>query len=413
MKRIVAVGALVLAAGCQALAPSAPAAVDWSRHDIGLDGAGIAAVVPGGDGLLAVGGLGVDGGSGIWTSADGLGWRAVDPVRPGRTLTDLVAGGPGFVALSASPPGVWTSVDGLTWSEAPRDPDFAESQPGALAAADGVLVAVGFGQPLVSDDGITWRKVLLPGAGGTLLDVTAGGPGFVAVGSRSLEAMRSNAIVWTSTDGASWTQVPDHPDFERAAMHGVAAAEGRVVAVGYANDEDRGIFAAPAAWTSTDGLAWRRAEVIDDVVPVRAPPFSGAIEGAIMGPTVRTSTGWVSTGVAITGGAPDGVFLDLPIWTSIDGARWVRTPHQRQFELGIDTGAAFAGRAVIEFGDHVLILGNSAGPQGSVWISPAREGGIVPPPRPTAGPSGTAAPIFATPAPVEPAPPQPSAAPQP
>jgi hypothetical protein len=411
MKRILAVSALVVAAGCQALAPSAPATMEWSRHAVGLDGAGIAAVVPGGDGLLAVGGPGGDGGSGIWTSTDGLGWRSVDPVRPGRALADIVAGGPGFVALSGSPMGVWTSPDGLTWTESPPDPDFADSQLSALAAADGVLVAVGFGQPLVSADGITWRKVQLPGAGGTLFDVTAGGPGFVAVGSRSLGAMRANAIVFTSTDGASWTQVPDHPDFQHAELHGVAATDGRVIAVGYANDEERGIFAAPAAWTSTDGLAWRRAEVIDELVPVRTPPFSGALEGAIMGPTSLTSKGWVSTGAAFTAGPPDGVLLDLPIWTSADGSRWVRAPHQPQFELGIDSGLAFAGRAVIEFGGQVLILGTAAGPQASVWTSPPRAGGIVPPPRPTAGPSGSAAPIDATPAP--PAPPAPSAPPPP
>jgi hypothetical protein len=403
MNRIMAIVALVVVVGCQAIAPSVPAAFDWSRHDLGLEG-GITAAVPGGDGLLGVGGPGADRGSGIWTSADGLVWRVVDPVRAGRSLTDIVAGGSGFVALSSSPAGVWLSPDGITWTEAPLDPDFADSQPGQLAAAGGVMVAVGFGQPLVSDDGITWQKVQLPGAGGTLYDVTAGGPGFLAVGSRSLVAMRANAIVWTSTDGASWTQVPDHPDFQGAEMHGVAATEGRVVAVGYANDEARGIFAAPAAWTSTDGLAWRRAEVIDDVVPVRTPPFSGAIEGAIMGPTIRTSNGWISTGSAITGGAPGGVFLDLPIWTSVDGTRWVRTPHHRQFELGIDTGLAFGGRAVIEFGDRVLILGIAAGPKATVWVSPPRDGGIVPPSRPSPGPSVSNDSIVATPAPPEPAP---------
>jgi hypothetical protein len=127
-----------------------------------------------------------------------------------------------------------------------------------------------------------------------------------------------------------------------------------------------------------------------------------------MGPTIRTSKGWVSTGSAMTGGAPDGVSLDLPIWTSVDGSRWVRTPHQPRFELGIDTSLAFAGRAVIEMGDRVLILGNAAGPQASVWVSPPREGGIVPPPRPTAGPSGSADSIDATPVPVEPAPPEPA-----
>ena len=149
--------------------------------------------------------------------------------------------------LFRSPAGVWTSIDGTSWTEAPADADLVDGQLVSIAASNGVLVAVGFGTPLVSNDGLTWRKVVLPGAGGTQYAVTAGGPGFVAVGSRSLGAMRANAIVWTSTDGSAWTQVPDHPDFALAEMHGVAAADGRIVAVGYANDEERNLFAGPAA----------------------------------------------------------------------------------------------------------------------------------------------------------------------
>ena len=84
-------------------APTPLAPLEWSRHDLAMDGPAIRAVVPGGPGFVGVTAAAAPegGGSGIWTSPDGVTWTAVDLPRADRNPVDITAGGPGFVAISA------------------------------------------------------------------------------------------------------------------------------------------------------------------------------------------------------------------------------------------------------------------------------------------------------------------------
>jgi hypothetical protein len=69
-----------------------------------------------------------------------------------------------------------------------------------------------------------------------MMDVTAGGPGLVAVGHDQVPGGDANAAVWTSTDGIAWSRVPhDEAVFgggDGNAMLGVTAGGPGLVAVG-------------------------------------------------------------------------------------------------------------------------------------------------------------------------------------
>lgn len=147
-------------------------------------------VTVGGPGLVAVGATGGWFGVGdaaVWTSVDGITWTRVthdENVFGGansQTMWDVTVGGPGLVAVGHDGHGilddvsdvdaaVWTSVDGVTWLRVPHDEEV-------------------FGR--------AWME-----------SVTVGGPGLVAVGGTDGYFTDGDAVVWTSTDGITWSRVP-------------------------------------------------------------------------------------------------------------------------------------------------------------------------------------------------------------
>jgi hypothetical protein len=186
-------------------------------------------MVAGGPGFVAVGEIESE--AVVWTSPDGFAWsrvphdEAVFGLRlgDGNAMTGVTAGGPGLVAVgsdglnSDNPTGraravVWTSIDGLTWSRLPHD--------------EAVLGGEG-------DQG--------------MFDVTAGGPGLVAVGEND-----HGAPVWTSTDGITWSQVPnDESVFSgEEFIYDVTVGGPGLVAVGY------NPYGTLVMWTSRDGITW-------------------------------------------------------------------------------------------------------------------------------------------------------------
>ena len=145
----------------------------------------------------------------VWTSADGVTWSRVphDESVFGEgvvaVMSDVTVGGPGLVAVGVDTAGsggsgVWTSVDGLTWSRIPRDEETIRGLQSVTAGGPG-LVAVGNGV-WVSANGTVWSRV--PDDNGTFGDpemtsVTVGRPGFVAVGI-DFSGDDPGAAVWVS-----------------------------------------------------------------------------------------------------------------------------------------------------------------------------------------------------------------------
>ncbi|MGI9646955.1 MAG: hypothetical protein ACR2OI_00385 [Acidimicrobiia bacterium] len=269
-------------------------------------------------------------------------------------MNGVTAGGPGLVAVGATGPeaAVWTSVDGLAWSRVPHneavlggdsDPICGGAAMMSVAAGGPGLVAVGFDRSLytgnsdaavwTSADGITWSRVAHDETtfggesdsacyGPSMSSVTAGGPGLVAVGWDG-----QSAAVWTSPDGIAWSRVPhDESIFGgavgAATMNGVTLGGPGLVAVG-----SDGLDA--AVWTSVDGITWSR-------VPHDEAMFGYV--GVYAYDDDRTQTRAMSS---VTGGGPGLVAVGsvggddwlgglMAVWTSVDGITWSRVPHDER-----------------------------------------------------------------------------------
>ena len=160
-------------------------------------------------------------------------------------MRGVISGGPGAIAWGWAyglPPTIWTTTDGRAWDpatvEMPTEPD--------------------------------------PENPGTISGITAGGPGYVAVGWYDMVGEGRRGLVWTSVDGRTWDLVPHDAAFDHAIIDDVVAWRGELLAYGEeeaGSDEGAG---RPLLWTSGDGLAWQREALstpdgfrASDVVPSR------------------------------------------------------------------------------------------------------------------------------------------------
>jgi hypothetical protein len=205
----------------------------------------------------------------LWTSRDGRAWT---PGRPtprafaDAVVTDVVAGGPGLVAVGArldpgetdEPVGglVWTSRDGAIWTRVGDGRTFelnegnlnsvAVGGPGLIAAGADIDGAVLW----TTRDGMSWERVprdraVFAGAG--ISAITASPDGLLALGGRMPDHVAER---WTSRDARTWTRQRANGPFDvRNSVSDVTLVGERFVAVG--RDEAGG-----AIWASDDGRSW-------------------------------------------------------------------------------------------------------------------------------------------------------------
>lgn len=319
------------------IAPNAPSAVSWTRVASQAafvptgEYAFMNAVTVGGPGLVAVGAdcpgkcqnrLGwennADLDAAVWTSADGENWDRIamsEDVAGGpgdQVLLDIVAGGPGLVALGYDDPKL----------EARLTPEeFNAARP--LASTF-----------WVSTDGTEWERLIdaeavYSGTGDVAVSaITSGGPGLVAVGHDG-----THAAVWISSDGIEWVRVPhDESVFGgpyEVGMSDVTARDGTIIAVGTDRNGTTGEtnFENPAdtrweraaVWRSLDGLKWERIDKDnsafggenvsrdDPTDPTGGPSTANVVQG-------------VPGGFAATGYGQ----FERALWVSSDGHTWTR-----------------------------------------------------------------------------------------
>lgn len=288
----------------------APAAVSWEAASVpdAEMASSITAIVPGGDGLVAIG---FDGafGSLLWTSTDGRTWTDVTPQSfASAGIAGVVEWQGGLIGVGrgntldvdAQRAAVYRSDDGLTWRQVPGGEEMLGQLIDVVATDDGLFAVGGVpGEDAAgiwrSTDGETWERT-----GGTfehafMWSIAEGGPGLVAVGWR--RNPEPDLAVWTSTDGAAWTLAPDPESFEGYEATDVIGLDGTLVMVGSPVAGGQGRI-----WVSEDGLAWELAEV-------------AGMDGEAFARTVnRTPAGLVATGSA---GDQRGA-----AWLSTDGRSW-------------------------------------------------------------------------------------------
>jgi hypothetical protein len=225
----------------------------------------------------------------IWSSTDAATWErvAIGDDRLGgpgtQAIVDVATDESELVAVGYENFGgdangvVWTSVDGVNWERA-TDAGTAFSGPGDQVPSTIVHLANGSwvagGREDIADhsdaaawssaDGRTWHRVASPDFGGARDDaiyaMTASPEGAIAVGASRLEES-TDAVVWTTSTGTSWSRVP----FNRTIFGGpfdqrmddVVRSAGSFYAVGA---DERNDVSTPAVWVSVEGRHWRRVE---------------------------------------------------------------------------------------------------------------------------------------------------------
>jgi hypothetical protein len=186
-----------------------------------------------------------------------------------------------------------------------------------------------------SDDGRAWQAV--GSAPSNIMDVAAGGPGIVAVGSDSTPP--GHAVIWLSADGSTWTRAPgDEALFPRGIVMSIARRSGTLVAIGtdYMQPRSQGVVS--FVWTSTDGEHWTlHSNALAGGSPqtITASDTEFLIGGATFKPTTGPSSTTTMTtpprtaATEPTPGCQNVASVDTTLgtaqpttWTSTDGVTW-------------------------------------------------------------------------------------------
>jgi hypothetical protein len=141
-------------------------------------------------------------------------------------------------------------------------------------------------------------------------------------------------VLWTSTDGQTWTRDPLSGDFATASVYTIDGDSSGFVATGTLED---GVT--QAIWLSTDGSSWRRVAV----PTVTTGTF--VLDGA-----TAFASGYVVAGAVLGDEGCGGPALLTPsLWWSTSGTSWSRV------KLPGATPAPDATMAVTRISDHALM----------------------------------------------------------
>ena len=229
---------------------------------------------------------------------------------------------------------------------------------GRLVRLTAIIVVIGAacnGVPDPSGEPATWARVEPASGEGVTYDVTAGGPGFVAVGIGGSSDL--DAAVWTSPDGLSWTPVPDEDAVFGGEgdqwMFSVTAGGPGLVAVGAERTTDFD----GAVWTSPDGLSWTRV------------PHDETVFGGDYGQEIVDETSGGPGLVAVGSDGPSSAARPA-VWTSPDGLTWSRAPRD---QIASDADERSLMSAVTRGGPGLVAVGQIGefpSTSAAVWTSP-------------------------------------------
>jgi hypothetical protein len=321
--------------------PDAPGA--WQRIELpcAAENCHVGLVAASDKGLVATGWTSTASGEEFvgWSSHDGVSWQ---PIEGDGASWGLAAAGPGFVAVGGG--SVWTSPDGVFWDRVQSNPDPRDWFQDVTAGGPGIVAVGRPNKAWYSSDGLTWQAAkvppvparVYPGDDGKtpqvyMTSVAAASDALVATGWMMFDNNREGPAMWVSSDGTSWRDVPlDGDVFPRGcAPDNIAGDADGFVAVGECGSGKHFV------WRSADGLHW---EIVGGDV------FDGKTPGLLAaGPS-----GWVAIG-------------DETLWTSVDGESWTR----------VRTGSTFRGAEasdVTAWESRLIVVGGTEDGN-AVWIS--------------------------------------------
>jgi hypothetical protein len=332
--------------------------------------------VAGGDGLwLAAGNDILGAGRGLWTSADGYSWNAVDPAKLGAfgvgdKIMDLARTSSGFVAVGTVmlPDGTngavaWVSPDGREWERVETreigTPDKVRGLKAVVAKGDAVVAladpAQGQSTSVIlrsSDGGRSWLRTgaalsgVIPEPGA----LAVAGDGFVLVPTQQ-RSDKGEVRVHCSAEGIDWAECGTITGLARdgSGVKRLASSSAGVAAVAESGFEHYAVYSSKDGhdWSKTTDLGEvpgslralalsdtgtlviggdeRAADVDNRVVLITAPkggearPVSlGGIEGLARAAR-ETARVAAAEGRFVAVGAVSG---DAGIWTSTNGENW-------------------------------------------------------------------------------------------
>jgi hypothetical protein len=257
--------------------------------------------------------------------------------------------------MSAEPP----SVPPVTGGGLGHPGHFAgQGNPFDVAAVGDRLVAPGYTFP--DFHAVTWSSTdrrqwsmadLSPGVGGAFaLAIAAGRDGRSVIVGR----IGNDAAAWSSSDGVAWRQADGGPAFVESPetrMTAVVATPVGFVAGGWA-----GITNQPARarfWGSSDGLSWVR--LGDD------PAFADGRVTSI----VAAAGGLVAVGTT----GPVGRSTGSAVWRSTDGRTWDRVTGSAALAAGSMTGVTAGGTGPAGGTGLVAVGASLDGTRALVWLS--------------------------------------------
>ena len=303
--------------------PSGPSGPGTAGHPGHFPGQAIVDdVVASGEGLVAVGYVGVDGAwtAIAWRSQDGERWslESID-AAPGSfavgVATDSRTGRVYAAGRSGPEPVVWASTRGGDWTRL-KIPTLSSGTDRervvAIAATEGGLLAGGSVGPELGDrrarfwrstDGALWEAVpddpAFAGAEVVAIEPLAGG-GYVALGHLGTGQRSTGSVAWRSDDGVTWRRSDDPALAGGLASSLATDADGSLVAVGSDLDEREAVV-----WRSTDGGAtWQRAPRENSrlyepykirMTDVVATPGGLVAVGNYVGLQYGTAASWLAT----------------------------------------------------------------------------------------------------------------------
>jgi hypothetical protein len=194
-----------------------------------------------------------------------------------------------------------------------------------------------------SADGLHWtagRPLDIEGLMKTTVGITAvieGPSGLLAVGRYQQAACGGPAtvdVLWTSSDGLTWTRVTPPADFASASVYTIDGGSTGYIASGTLKD---GVT--QAVWLSADGRSWRQS-------PLPKATFGTVVvDGA-----TAFSAGYVVAGAVLGDEGCGGARLLTPsLWWSANGASWTRS------KLTGATPASDATMTVSRISDRALV----------------------------------------------------------